>query len=305
MGASQAIINFFDEDFTNVSLNSFKMTKLCEKFYIFFKLELFNVSKESFYNFINNVKLNYHLNSYHNFSHALDTCNTLVYLLSNTSLAFSDIDKFSLFIAMLCHDIKHFGKTNSFVVRYDKEFTKIYSDVSPIENFHCEKALEIIKETNFLKNFTDEEQQYILNIVVKIILSTDPEMTKKYLEEFNTNFINCEKNISVETKKMCQLKLFAKCSDIGSSIKNFNVHKKWSNLLLEEFFIQGNDIKSNNGHCDSLFDSNKQNEIPKNQVFFFDNYAIPLYVKILPYLNSDNVMIHLNRNKNIWQSQFV
>lgn len=286
--------DFMSEDFSQIAKHPHLLDECYTTFYGYFKFSDFDISETNFRVFVSSVKDKYLDNPYHNFSHAMDACNTLVYLLSNITLQFSKLDKLALFIAMLCHDVGHFGRTGSFVMEHRKDLTQIYSSTSPLEEFHLFSTIEILEKTRLFDHFDDEDKTRVIHVITQTIFATDPATTQHFLDQ-----LVCSHS-ETEEQYMHNLKLIIKCADIGSSIKVFSVHRIWSELLMEEFYAQGHEIKLLSGQCPALFDFDKRDDFFKSQVWFFDNYANKLYEKISPHLTSDTAITNLKRNREIW-----
>lgn len=252
-------------------------------FYDYFDIKNFGITKEKYRDFIELVKSNYYENSYHNFNHALDVVINLIYLLEISTLAFTKLEKFALFLAMLCHDVGHFGKTGRFVKLFLSDFVEQYKLNSPLEEYHLEITLECLEKIDILSNLPDNDIKKIIKIIELCIFATDPETTKNFIDNEHNNF-----------------KLIVKCADIGSSTKIFNVHKKWVELLIEEFYVQGDEMKKIQLNVSDLFDRDKIDKINDNQVWYFDNYAIPLYDRLEPYLNDKLIITNLYNNRKQW-----
>ena len=67
--------------------------------------------------------------------------------------------------------------------------------------------------------------------------------------------------------------------------RNFDVVKKWSYLLFEEFFLQGDLEKEENLPVSFLCDRQKDN-IPVNQPGFINFIVIPLFSQIVQLMPS-------------------
>lgn len=280
--------------------NTFDISEIClasdDKISDFLEVLFFNffekvgINKATYYNFIDAIKQKYINNPYHNFNHVVDATNTLCYIIDNltsdAAQTLSHIDRIILITAMLCHDLGHFGKTGKYVQDYclpptadmvtanivPNEFLRIYdnytfSSVSPLEEFHWYLTVEIIKSVGLFDIFDDVEQTKIFSTMKEIILATDPATLGDVLSTNNFEY-----------------KLLIKSADIGTCLKQFSVHKKWANNLIEEFKQQGDIMKVQNILVPSVFDRSDTN-IVIGQLWFFDNYTKPLYAKLSNFVN--------------------
>ena len=57
-----------------------------------------------------------------------------------------DILEFSLYMAAICHDYKHPGLTNAFLINSHHPLAMCYNDKSPLENYHASAAFGIMAQ---------------------------------------------------------------------------------------------------------------------------------------------------------------
>jgi hypothetical protein len=94
-----------------------------------------------------------------------------------------------------------------------------------------------------------------------------------------------------------------KCGDINNASKPLEIAKKWSYLIMDEFFQQG-DSERSKGIPISMFMDRDSTDIPKCQVGFIDYIVTPLYKAWDTYLNEDgnfDAIENLAKNKKYWQ----
>ena len=77
-----------------------------------------------------------------------------------------------------------------------------------------------------------------------------------------------------------------KCADIGHSVKYTPLHLKWTALVCEEFFAQG-DLELSKKQAVSMYCDRNNTDIPKSQMGFIRNICMPLYEVWAKYLNSE------------------
>ena len=75
------------------------------------------------------------------------------------------------------------------------------------------------------------------------------------------------------------LELLAHASDVSQSTRNFDTVKKWTYLLFEEFFDQG-DIEKEEGLPVSFLCDRTTINVPSNQPGFINFIVTPLYAAI-------------------------
>ncbi len=297
---------FENDDFSIMNEQTDKKIERCIDFLFRTIFDVNKIDQAVYLNFVEKVKIKYNGNPYHNYNHAIDATMTLHYLINNleqnVAKLFDYNDKLIMIIAMMCHDLGHFGKTGKYIKEtclpitletkcfLSDEFIRVYgfygfSSDSPLEEFHWTLANEIINSTRLLDCFDNKLE--MLDTIKQIILATDPATLNKFLE-------------SDEISKVQIMKLLVKSADIGSCLKSFDVHKNWGLNLKEEFEAQGDEMKLRGYEILSMFDRNSKKYF-HDQLMFFQYYANPLYKKLGGIVNIkclDNAI----KNFEIWKS---
>jgi len=166
----------------DVSVIQDKQT-LCEIAELIFMTNGFisiGIELETFRNFINKVADNYNDNRFHNFRHAVAVLHFLFMLLNASSkdensdeLILSDPSnlpqfvQFSLMCSALLHDLDHPGHTNALEINSNSELALKYNNVSVLENYHIDFALELLElpECNILENLSENRKKTFKTIL--------------------------------------------------------------------------------------------------------------------------------------------
>ncbi|CAF4566476.1 unnamed protein product, partial [Didymodactylos carnosus] len=94
--------------------------------------------------FILTVRKNYRNVPYHNWSHAFSVAHAMYTVIKQTSHHFSPNQCLALFVACLCHDLDHRGKTNAFMVKSASTLASIYT-TSTMERHHFNQTVTILQ----------------------------------------------------------------------------------------------------------------------------------------------------------------
>ena len=111
-------------------------------------LERFNINREKFQNFLNDVRSNYsRKNPYHNFRHAFDVTQTVYLLLTNAQAAshLSYLEIFAALVAGIVHDLAHPGLNNNYQIATQTALALRYNDRSVLENHHCFMCFQLLR----------------------------------------------------------------------------------------------------------------------------------------------------------------
>ena len=288
-------------------------------------LNKYNLKKYSntltIYNFIKSIKEHYSKNAiYHTEKHAIDMLQTLSIYISKTNLInyldLNNIDIISLLISGLCHDVGHPGYNNDYQIKMVTDLSITYNDKSVLENYHISLTFQILKNENcnIFKILSKNEFSYIRKRMIDMVLATDMSFHSRIIALMknrveNNNIKNGENSDKIVNKNNIDnlfneqqevLNYLIHIGDLSHSSKKFEITYKWSFLLSEEFWRQGDEEKEKGFSINFLFERSNT-DVPRNQVGFMKGIIIPSFeilVDFLPELNYywDNV----NKNLNQW-----
>ncbi|XP_037040128.1 calcium/calmodulin-dependent 3',5'-cyclic nucleotide phosphodiesterase 1-like isoform X4 [Bradysia coprophila] len=178
-------------------------------------------------------------NPYHNNLHAADVAQTVHHVLCQTGLMhwMSDLEIFATLLAALVHDFEHTGTTNNFHVMSGSDIAMLYNDRAVLENHHISAAFRVLNEDdcNVLGNLSKEEYRELRTLVIDMVLATDMSYHFQQLKNMKNLLTLAEPTVD----KSKALALVLHCCDISHPAKKWGVHHRWTMLLLEEFFRQG------------------------------------------------------------------
>eukprot|EP00927_Polykrikos_kofoidii_P087099 TRINITY_DN9953_c1_g2_i1.p1 TRINITY_DN9953_c1_g2~~TRINITY_DN9953_c1_g2_i1.p1 ORF type:complete len:715 (-),score=115.04 TRINITY_DN9953_c1_g2_i1:53-1945(-) len=269
---------------------------------------------------------------YHNWYHAVDVTHCVFRLLNlcATERFLSSNERFALVVSAVCHDIGHPGFNNPFLVETSQELAMRYNDHSPLENMHCAKMFEIVRQPKSAVFANLDRQQYreVRQVCIDAILHTDNihhfTMVKELqvLYEMNSDIFDlalqmyqteaieyppkeiCDMFVESDKRKLMR-NLFLHFADISNPSKPFNICKQWAWFIVDEFFNQGDLEKELNVTVQPLNDREKVNR-PYSQVGFIEFFVAPFAfatVRLLPPLASltDQMMLNLHT----WMEEWV
>ncbi|XP_076374227.1 dual specificity calcium/calmodulin-dependent 3',5'-cyclic nucleotide phosphodiesterase 1A-like [Tachypleus tridentatus] len=195
--------------------------------------------------FLIHVELGYgkYKNPYHNDVHAADVTQTVHYMLCQAGLVnwLTDVEVFATLFAAVIHDYEHTGTTNNFHVMFGSEMALLYNDRAVLENHHLSASFRLLKDENLnvLQNLSKEEYRGFPGLVVEMVLGTDMSSHFHHLKTIKTLISHPELNID----KAKAMALVLHCCDISHPSKEWRLHFPWTQLLMEEFFQQGDKEK--------------------------------------------------------------
>ncbi|XP_069875546.1 cGMP-inhibited 3',5'-cyclic phosphodiesterase 3B-like isoform X3 [Dipodomys merriami] len=229
------------------------------------------------------------------------------------------LELMALYVAAAMHDYDHPGRTNAFLVATNAPQAVLYNDRSVLENHHAASAWNLYlsrPEYNFLLNLDHVEFKRFRFLVIEAILATDLKKHFDFLAEFNAkaNDVNSngiEWNSENDRLLVCQVCI--KLADINGPAKVRDLHLKWTEGIVNEFYEQG-DEEANLGLPISPFMDRSSPQLAKLQESFITHIVGPLCnsydaAGLLPEPQRRKgrrrifcqLMHHLSENHKIWK----
>lgn len=260
--------------------------------------------------YLNSLEFHYRENPYHNACHGADVMHSFIYFVNNSEMHrfITPIETMSCIIAGLGHDVGHPGLTNRYLITTRDPMAIQYNDISVLESMHCSIVYKFLMdpEHNLFESLSNEDWITSRKIIIEMILSTDMSKHFEILGRFKTRALNlCDINLEKIDDKLLFFATGLKCADIGHSAKYTDLHQKWTAMVLEEFFKQGDLEKAKNIPV-SMYCDRKTTNIPKSQAGFLINICLPLFESWARYINTPNInktLEELKKNIDHWRTQ--
>lgn len=264
----------------------------------------FKIPQVAFFQLMETLKNSYLTNPYHNYQHAFDVAQTC-YMFCKTCTVrqyLTLMDIFAMMVAALCHDIDHPGLNNTFQVNSKSPLAILYNDLSVLENHHCARAFYILNDlkNNILSGLTLLEYKEFRRTVVSAILATDMTTHFELLTRFTTHLD--ARPFSIENKDDRQLivDILLHSADISNTCKPFQISKRWSDLLLEEFLNQGDIEKEYNMPISPFMNRHSTDHI-RMTLNFMDYMVAPLCASLAKLFSGMRALLeNLQLNRAQW-----
>ncbi|XP_060569725.1 dual 3',5'-cyclic-AMP and -GMP phosphodiesterase 11A-like isoform X2 [Ruditapes philippinarum] len=258
---------------------------------------------ETLCKFLLTVKKNYRNVAYHNWRHAFNVCQLMFSALLKCNLRrlLSKLECLALIVGCLCHDLDHRGTNNAFQEKTSSALALLYGTKTTLEHHHFNHAIMILntESTNIFSNLSSDEYSKVINILKHAILATDLSLHIQVREKWFA--MVDEGRIDWDDKDLREIfrSILMTTCDIGAITKPWDVSRKVADLVMTEFFDQGDKEKSElKIQPQAHMDREKQDQLPALQLGWIDGICRPLYESLAKFDKSFKPMLNgvlLNR----------
>ncbi|KAJ8578623.1 hypothetical protein ON010_g575 [Phytophthora cinnamomi] len=272
-----------------------------------------NIESNLLVNFLLEIQRGYiATNPYHNAIHAADVMQTVHYFLIQPELGpyLRPLDRALALIAAGVHDFMHDGFNNGFHISTASEIALRYNDHAVLENYHVAQSFLVMKNSdlNVLGHLAPDDFKYARDMIIQMVLATDMAKHFEDVALFKTTILSAALDAdavlvkNVGDKKLL-LKMVLHTCDVSNPAKERETMLRWTDRVVEEFFVQG-EMEKQLGLPVSPFMDRDTIVIKKMQVGFADFIVAPLFsvwAQILVNVNSVAYRTLL-ANREFWAS---
>ena len=292
--------NFNIFEFENKVGKEYTLLLIGKYIFNYFKFgEIINQTKYD--NWVQKIAKGYNRkNFYHHDLHAADIAHTsYIFFRYGLIHEIAKLDIYnicSVIMSCICHDYKHPGVNNNYIIETNNDIALNYNDISVLENMHISEALKLMHVNpnyDVFEGMDKEKYKQMRKQMILCVLSTDISKHNMALNFLN-KFISKENKVE-DIDKQDYMNFVVHTADISNPTKIFDIYFRWAKLVVEEFYAQGDKEKKLGLICSC--DRTKVT-IYKNQLGFIDFVELPyfsLVAKAFPKL--DYLVVNLNNNK--------
>ncbi|KAJ0401964.1 hypothetical protein P43SY_002011 [Pythium insidiosum] len=285
--------------------------------------EEFRIDKVVLRNFLFLLDDGYLANPYHNSSHAADVVNSVNFLMTRLNDGqirdtLTNLEFYAALVAAAIHDFRHPGKSNNYMIKCKHDLAIQYNDRSILESMHLAETFFIMRspQCDIFGRMKDKPYREIRKAIIEMVLSTDLSMHLQLVGNLKALIIQeqsaatagnatagADAGSRLVTDPMMVMKVVIKCADIGHAAKERRLHVIWSSLIIEEFFLQGDNERANNTDISPFMDRTSENSA-KNQVGFFEFIVLPFYDTVAQVVfDKEFAVIHniAKSNYGLWK----
>ena len=283
----------------------------------FFLIEQFDqlkIIKENILkNFLNILYEKYSSSTaiYHTERHALDVLQTVYIYTFKTNvinmIKLNYLDILSLGLASIAHDLSHPGYSNDYLIRSSNNLAINYNDIHVLENFHISEMFHVLqnnqdKDTNIFSNLQIEDYRFVRKRIIDLILATDMQNHAKicsHMKNFeykNEKENNHNQNSYSMIEQQDVMNFLIHTADISHCSKEFEISYKWTELINQEFWREGDEEKEKKMQVGFLCERNNA-DIPTSQIGFIKGIILPTFEILYNSFPNEDILFYLNNVK--------
>eukprot|EP00457_Paulinella_chromatophora_P001008 gb/GEZN01001010.1/.p1 GENE.gb/GEZN01001010.1/~~gb/GEZN01001010.1/.p1 ORF type:complete len:1066 (+),score=133.99 gb/GEZN01001010.1/:121-3318(+) len=257
-------------------------------------------------NFCREVEKGYPANPYHNALHGADVAHGSWHFMRHAAVyeKLTELDRFCLLVASVIHDYGHPGVNNQYLVNAADPIAVTYNDLHVLESFHVAESFKMMSqkpECNILKGLNREEYKYARKLIIELILATDLASHFEIMERFEKGQRG-KIELTPDDDKKLMMQLVIKCSDIAHPARAKHAHIKWSEVVTQEFFQQG-DMERTRNLPRSMFMDRHSSNLSTSQVGFISFLVEPLFKNFSTAIKYDFWRDRVLLNLRMWQTE--
>ena len=196
--------------------------------------------------------------------------------------------------------------SNSFLVASRHDIATLYNDISVLESHHICRAFEISKQPDcdVFAGLSNEQYKSLREMIISNVLATDLTNHFPTLLKFKGKLSANSLSFQDDMDRQLIMKMVIKCGDLGNPTREFSLSKKWTGLVMEEFFRQG-DMERKQGLPVSKFMDRNDTNVPKCQIGFIDYLVSPLFEAWAEFSSGSHstyCLQNIAKNRETWAS---
>ncbi|XP_022089681.1 calcium/calmodulin-dependent 3',5'-cyclic nucleotide phosphodiesterase 1C-like isoform X2 [Acanthaster planci] len=252
------------------------------------------------------IETGYHGNPYHNALHAADVTQAMYCYLQEMKLreVLTPIEVMSAILASATHDLDHPGVNQVFLIATSNHLAELYGNSSVLENHHWRAAISVLRESKLLDHLDKKLWDCVVEQISSLILATDIARQQEFLQNFKNHLSANDFDMKDAGHKNFILQIALKCADICNPCRRWEISRRWSEMVTEEFYNQGDRERGLKlpltMNCDRY-----KNTIQQIQAGFMKFVVEPLFTewhRFMPTELSDLMLSNVHKNKASWEA---
>jgi 3'5'-cyclic nucleotide phosphodiesterase len=220
------------------------------------------------------------------------------------------LTQFAVVLSALIHDLDHPGVSNGQLIKEDPKLAVRYKEKSVAEQNSVDLAWNVLMSPAYDQLraaifSTETELCRFRNLLVNSIIATDifdKELGMLRKNRWNKAFYETEPDDSSREAKSRKATIviehLIQASDVAHTMQHWHVYQKWNQRLFDEMMMAYRDGRSDKDPSLGWY---------QGELWFFDNYVIPLTKKLKDCgvfgVSSDEYLNYAMHNRGEWASK--
>jgi class 3 adenylate cyclase len=216
--------------------------------------------------------------------------------------------QFACIFSALIHDVGHTGVPNAILAKESPEVADKYRNQSLAEQKSVDIAWDLLMEDDY-KNLrecifaTKADMDLFRKLVVNSVLATDifdkelGQLRKSRWEKaFAVQTSSNHSEIDINRKATIVIEHVIQASDVAHTMQHWHIYQRWNQRLFNEMYQAFHDRRTETDPSLGWY---------KGELWFFDNYVIPLSKKLKECgvfgVSSDEYLSYALQNRKEWE----
>jgi hypothetical protein len=211
----------------------------------------------------------------------------------------TDMEEMVLYLAAAAHDVGHPGRNNTFLVNTRNKLAVLYNGKAVLENHHVSTLFTLINDekTAIFAKWSHLEYTQTRSTLISMILSTDISDHSRLLTALKATPFPPSHPHQLRT---LHLSFILHAGDISNPTRNWSLAHTWTQLILEECFLQGDEEKRLGLPLGPLND--RSFDVARSQVGFIEHLVEPTFAVLREVLPAtEGLSETLVKNKEAWK----
>eukprot|EP00055_Hartaetosiga_balthica_P014042 m.75056 g.75056 ORF g.75056 m.75056 type:complete len:510 (+) comp8469_c0_seq2:145-1674(+) len=269
-------------------------------------VEEFRIPQQVLCRWVLSIQKNYRPVTYHNWRHAFSVTHSMFSMIEKEPIKsnLSKLQRFSLLIACLSHDLDHRGTNNAFQKNTNHALSQLYS-TSIMEHHHLDQCLMILNTegNNIASNLSLKQYERLVQYIEIHILATD---LATYLQRRN-DYFELVATGTFAWDNDDHLKMFLSmlmtAADISAITRPWELQHRVAEVVYAEFYEQGDKEREIGVEPAPLLDRTKVDNLPQLQLGFIDFICKPVYENLYKHIAALRPLFdQMMGNRDKWEA---
>jgi hypothetical protein len=277
--------------------------------------------RSELHEYVVKIAAGYKVNDFHNFEHASHVAMLSDLLLgriegtegSGFGITSDPLARFAVVFSALVHDVGHTGVPNGQLAKESPELAALYKHKSVAEQNSIDTAWDLLMQDRY-RNLRDslfsssDVQERLHKLITNCVIATDifdPDLKEFRSSRWEKAFPEAavkhqagEHGLATHYKATIEIELVMQASDVAHTMQRWHVYRKWNERLFLEMHAAYKEGRSDKNPVDGFY---------KDELWFFDNWVIPLARKLMESgvigIASDECLNQARQNRQKWERE--